>query len=119
MTGLGIGLWATITIAVAGPATSTEYLPLHVAQAEGYFAQEKLEVTLSVERTEGEAARALARGRTDMAATSLDAAYREGHVADAPPPLFFGLTADPAIVPDVEEFARHLREAAAASLQLA
>ena len=33
--------------------------------------------------------------------------------------LFFGLTADPAIVPDVEDFARHLREAAAASLQLA
>jgi WS/DGAT/MGAT family acyltransferase len=33
--------------------------------------------------------------------------------------LFFGLTADPAIVPDVEDFATHLREAAAASLQLA
>jgi ABC-type nitrate/sulfonate/bicarbonate transport system substrate-binding protein len=42
VTGLGIGLWAAITIAVAGPATSTEYLPLQVAQAEGYFTQEKL-----------------------------------------------------------------------------
>ena len=93
MTGLGIGLWAAITIAVAGPATSTEYLPLQVAQAEGYFTQEKLEVALSVERNEGEAARALARGRADLAATSLDAAYREGHVEGAPPPLFFGLTA--------------------------
>jgi len=93
VTGLGIGLWAAITIAVAGPATSTEYLPLHVAQAEGYFAEEKVEVTLSVERNEGEAARALARGRADIAATSLDTAYREGHVAGAPPPLFFGLTA--------------------------
>jgi len=93
VTGLGIGLWAAITIAVAGPATSTEYLPLQVAQAEGYFTQEKLEVTLSVERNEGEAARALARGRADLAATSLDAAYREGHVEGAPPPLFFGLTA--------------------------
>lgn len=93
MTGLGVGLWAAITIAVAGPATSTEYLPLQVAQAEGYFAQEKLDVTLTVERTEGDAARALARGRVDLAATSLDAAYRQGHVAGAPPLLLFGLTA--------------------------
>lgn len=93
MTGLGIGLWAAITIAVAGPATSTEYLPLQVAKAEGYFAQEKVDVTLTVERNEGEAARALARGRADIAATSLEAAYREGHVAGAPPPLVFGLTA--------------------------
>jgi NitT/TauT family transport system substrate-binding protein len=88
-----VGLWAAITIAVAGPATSTEYLPLQVAQAEGYFAQEKLDVTLTVERNEGEAARALARGRGDIAATSLDAAYRLGNVAGVPPPLFFGLTA--------------------------
>jgi len=93
MTGIGVGLWAAITIAVAGPATSTEYLPLHVAKAEGYFAQEKLDVTLTVERTEGDAARALARGRADLAATSLDAAYRQGHVAGAPPPLLFGFTA--------------------------
>jgi len=93
VTGLGVGLWAAITIAVAGPATSTEYLPLQVAQAEGYFVQEKLDVTLTVERSEGEAARAVARGRADIAATSLDAAYRLGHTAGAPPPLFFGLTA--------------------------
>ncbi len=33
--------------------------------------------------------------------------------------LFFGLSADPGVVPDVEDFARYLREAAAASLQLA
>jgi sulfonate transport system substrate-binding protein len=93
VTGLGVGLWAAITIAVAGPATSPEYLPLQVAQAEGYFAQEKLDVTLTVERNEGDAARALARGQADIAATSLDAAYRQGHVAGAPPILFFGLTA--------------------------
>jgi ABC-type nitrate/sulfonate/bicarbonate transport system substrate-binding protein len=93
VTGLGAGVLAAITIAVAGPATSIEYLPLHVAQAEGYFVQEKLEVVLHVERNEGEAARALSRGRADIAATSLDAAYREGHVEGAPPPLFFGLTA--------------------------
>jgi NitT/TauT family transport system substrate-binding protein len=88
-----VGLWAAITIAVAGPATSPEYLPLQVAQAEGYFAQEKLDVTLTVERNEGDAARALARGQADIAATSLDTAYRQGHVAGAPPTLFFGLTA--------------------------
>jgi len=88
-----VGLWAAITIAVAGPATSPEYLPLQVAQAEGYFAQEKLDVTLTFERNEGDAARALARGQADIAATSLDTAYRQGHVAGAPPTLFFGLTA--------------------------
>ena len=93
MTGLGIGLWAAITIAVAGPATSTEYLPLQVAQAEGYFTQEKLEVALSVERNEGEAARALTRGRADLAAPALDARYRERPVEGAPTPTFFVLNA--------------------------
>jgi ABC-type nitrate/sulfonate/bicarbonate transport system substrate-binding protein len=93
MIGLGVGLWAAITIAVAGPTTAPEYLPLQVARAEGYFAQESLEVTLKVERTEGDAARALARGQVDLAATSLDAAYRQGHVAGTPPPLLFGFTA--------------------------
>src|SRR6266567_920015 len=43
----GLGIWAAITIAVAGPVTSPEYLPVHVAQAEGYFAQEKIDVTPS------------------------------------------------------------------------
>ncbi len=93
MTGLGVGLLAAITIAVAGPPTSPEYLPLQVARAEGYFAQENLDVVLKIERTEGDAARALARGQADLAATSLDAAYRQGHVAGVPPPLLFGLTA--------------------------
>jgi ABC-type nitrate/sulfonate/bicarbonate transport system substrate-binding protein len=93
MTAAGLGLWAAITIAVAGPATSPEYLPLHVAQAEGYFAAEKLEVTLKVEPSERDAAEALAHGRVTIAATSLDAAYRLGHVKGSPPPLIFGLTA--------------------------
>ena len=39
-------LQATLTIATAGPATAPEYLPLWVAQAEGYFSEEKLAVTL-------------------------------------------------------------------------
>lgn len=93
----GLGLWAAITIAVAGPATSPEYLPVHLAQAEGYFAQEKLEVTLKVERSEGEAARMLARGQAELAATSIDTAYGQGHVAGAPPLLLFGLTAAPPV----------------------
>jgi ABC-type nitrate/sulfonate/bicarbonate transport system substrate-binding protein len=97
MTAAGLGLWAAITIAVAGPATSPEYLPLFVAQSEGYFAQEKLEVTLTIERSESDAAQAMARGRADIAATSLDAAYRLGHVKGVPPPLLFGLTAAPPV----------------------
>ena len=97
MTAAGVGLWAAITIAVAGPATSPEYLPVHLAQAGGYFVQEQLQVTLKVERSEGDAALALARGRADIAATSLDAAYRLGHVAGAPPLLLFGLTAAPPV----------------------
>ena len=97
MTAAGFGLWAAITIAVAGPATSPEYLPLFVAQSEGYFAQEKVEVTLTIERSESDAAQAMARGRADIAATSLDAAYRLGHVKGALPPLLFGLTAAPPV----------------------
>lgn len=97
MTAAGLGLWAAITIAVAGPATSPEYLPLYVAQSEGYFAQEKLEVTLTIERSESDAAQAMARGRADIAATSLDAAYRVGHVKGALPLLLFGLTAAPPV----------------------
>jgi ABC-type nitrate/sulfonate/bicarbonate transport system substrate-binding protein len=97
MTAVGLGLWAAITIAVAGPATSPEYLPLFVAQSEGYFAQEKVEVTLTIERSESDAARAMAQGRADIAATSLDAAYRVGHVKGALPPLLFGLTAAPPV----------------------
>jgi ABC-type nitrate/sulfonate/bicarbonate transport system substrate-binding protein len=97
MTAAGLGLWAAITIAVAGPATSPEYLPLFVAQSEGYFAQEKLEVTLTIERSESDAAQAMARGRADIAATSLDAAYRVGHIKGALPSLLFGLTAAPPV----------------------
>ena len=97
MTGLGVGLLAAITIAVAGPATSPEYLPLQVAQAAGYFAEEKVEVALKIERSEADAARALARGQVDIAATSLDAAYRVGHVEGAPPLLLFGFTAAPPV----------------------
>ena len=90
-------LQATLTIATAGPATAPEYLPLWVAQAEGYFSEEKLAVTLEPTRAETSAAEALARGQAHLAATSLDAALVLGTHAGAPPRLVFGLTATPAV----------------------
>jgi sulfonate transport system substrate-binding protein len=90
-------LQATLTIATAGPPTAPEYLPLWVAQTEGYFAQEKLAVSLDATRAEAPAAEALARGQVDLAATSLDAALVLGAVGGVPPKLVFGLTATPAV----------------------
>lgn len=85
-------LQTTLTIAVSGPYTSPEYLALHVAQAEGYFAREELTAALSMSQGEVSAAEALARGRVEVAATSLDAALRHGSVNGQPPRLIFGLT---------------------------
>jgi NitT/TauT family transport system substrate-binding protein len=90
-------LQATLTIATAGPATAPEYLPLWVAQGEGYFAQEHIAVSLLPMRSETAAAETLARGRADMAATSLDAAMVFGATGGKPPRLVFGLTATPAV----------------------
>lgn len=91
-------LQAALSIAVAGPPTNPEYLPLRVAAAEGYFAEEKLAVSLDTARAEPIAAQALGRGRVDLAATSLDAALQLGHVGNVPPRLVFGLTAAPPVV---------------------
>jgi NitT/TauT family transport system substrate-binding protein len=91
-------LQATLTISVAGPLTGPEYLPLRIAQAEGYFAQEKLDVSLLDTRAEPPAAEALGRARASLAATSLDAALQLGDAAGAPPRLVFGLTAAPPVV---------------------
>lgn len=90
-------LQAGLTIAVAGPATSPEYLPLHLAQAEGLFTRQKLTVALRPLRSEAAAAEALAAGSAELAATSLEAALRLGAVAGAPPRLAFGLTAAPPV----------------------
>jgi NitT/TauT family transport system substrate-binding protein len=90
-------LQTALTISVAGPATSPEYLPLRVAEAENYFAQENLAVSLQVTRSESQAAEALSRGQAELAATSVDAALRLGHVAGAPPRLVFGLTSAPPV----------------------
>jgi sulfonate transport system substrate-binding protein len=89
-------LQATLTIAT-GPPTAPEYWPLWVAQSEGYFAHERLTVTLEPARAETAAAEALAHGRADLAATSLDAAITLGHAGGRPPKIVFGLAATPAV----------------------
>src|SRR5215813_4621602 len=68
----------TLILAVTGPATSPEYLPLRVAEAEGYFKREGLVVVLKTTRAEVGAAEALAQGQVDLAATSPDVEARAG-----------------------------------------
>jgi ABC-type nitrate/sulfonate/bicarbonate transport system substrate-binding protein len=91
-------LQASLTIAVAGPITSPEYLPLHVAQAEGLFAAQQLAVTLRSVRSEPGAAEALGAGQAELAATSLDSALRLASVDGRPPRLVRGLTVAPPVV---------------------
>jgi NitT/TauT family transport system substrate-binding protein len=92
-------LLQTLTLAVSGPATSSEYLPLRVAESEGYFAREGLSVTLKTTRAEPGAAEALSQGQADLAATSLEAILRFGpRVASQAPRLVLGLTAAPPVV---------------------
>lgn len=84
---------------MSGPPTSSEYLPLRVADAEGYFAREGLSVALKATRAEVGAAEALAQGQADLAATSLEAMLRFGSRPTTPVPrLVFGLTAAPPVV---------------------
>ncbi|MCI0547449.1 MAG: ABC transporter substrate-binding protein [Candidatus Rokubacteria bacterium] len=89
-------LQAAFTIAVAGPATSPEYLPHHVAGAGG-FTRAGAQVVLRPTRSAADAAEALARGTVDLAATSVDAALRLGHVNGRPPRLVMGLTSVPPV----------------------
>ncbi|OGK96678.1 MAG: hypothetical protein A2W08_17805 [Candidatus Rokubacteria bacterium RBG_16_73_20] len=91
-----IVLLQTLVVAVSGPATSPEYLPLRVAAAEGDFAREGLDVRLRTTRAEPGAAEALAEGRAHLAATTFEAMLRFGPRLPAQPPrLVFGLTAAP------------------------
>lgn len=83
-------------MAVSGPATSPEYLPIRVADAYGYFTREGLSVTLRSTRAESGAAEALAQGQADLAATSLEAMLRYG-ARTTSPRLVFGLTAAPPV----------------------
>ncbi|MBI3827587.1 MAG: ABC transporter substrate-binding protein [Candidatus Rokubacteria bacterium] len=91
-------LLQALTVAVSGPPTSSEYLPLHVAEAEDYFAREGLPVTLRLTRAEVGAAEALAQGQVDLAATSLESLLRFGpRIARQSPRVVFGLTAAPPV----------------------
>jgi len=91
-------LLQTLTIAVSGPPTSAEYLPLRVAEAQGYFTREGLAVTLRTTRAEVGAAEALAQGQADLAATSLEAVLRfTTRAVTQGPRLVFGLTAAPPV----------------------
>ncbi len=90
-------LQTSLTIAVAGPPTSPEYLPLHVAQADGLFTAQQLSVTLRSTRSDAAAAEMLATGQAQLAATSLDAALRLGATEGVPPRLVWALTAAPSV----------------------
>lgn len=92
-------LLGALTVAVSGPATSPEYLPLRVAEADGYFTREGVSVTLKTTRAEAGAAEALSQGQVDLAATSLESLLRFGPRIDKQRPrLVFGLTAAPPVV---------------------
>jgi NitT/TauT family transport system substrate-binding protein len=91
-------LLQTLTLAIAGPATSPEYLPLRVAEAEGYFAREGLNVVVKTTRAEPGAAEALVQGQAELVATSLEAMLRYGpRSASQAPRLVFGLSAAPPV----------------------
>jgi ABC-type nitrate/sulfonate/bicarbonate transport system substrate-binding protein len=93
-----IVLAQTLVLAVSGPATSPEYFPIRVAEAEGYFAGEGLAISVRTTRAESGAAEALAQGQADFAATTLEAVLRFGLRATSPAPrLVFGLTAAPPV----------------------
>jgi ABC-type nitrate/sulfonate/bicarbonate transport system substrate-binding protein len=90
-------LQASLTIGLAGPATSPEYLPGHVAQAEGLFSAQQLRTTLRTTRSDVGAAELLATGQVELVMTSLDAAMRLGSRGGPPPRLVHGLTAAPPV----------------------
>jgi NitT/TauT family transport system substrate-binding protein len=103
-----IVLLQTLTLAVSGPATSPEYLPIWVADADGHFARQGLKVVLRATRSEVGAAEALAQGQADLVATSVEALLRFGAREGQSPRLLLGLTAAPpvALVVDAAHAAR-------------
>jgi ABC-type nitrate/sulfonate/bicarbonate transport system substrate-binding protein len=87
-----------LTVAVSGPPTSTAYLPLRVAQAEGYFTRDGLAVIVRPVHGPVEAATALLEGDADLAATTFETvARRASGEAGAKVRLVFGLTAAPQV----------------------
>jgi sulfonate transport system substrate-binding protein len=91
-------LLQTLVLAIAGPVTSPEYLPLRVAASEGYYTREGLDVVLRTTRAEPGPAEALGQGQADLAATSVEAMLRFGpQSATQGPRVVFGLTAAPPV----------------------
>jgi len=92
-----IVLLQALTLAVSGPATSPEYLPIWVAAADGHFDRAGLKITLRPTRSEVGAAEALAQGQADLVATSVEALLRFGSRERQSPRLLLGLTAAPPV----------------------
>jgi len=91
-------LLQALTVAASGPPTSAAYLPIRVAEAEGYFTREALSVTVRPMRGGLETADALVAGRVDLAATTLEALARRASGATGPTlRLVLGLTAAPPV----------------------
>jgi ABC-type nitrate/sulfonate/bicarbonate transport system substrate-binding protein len=97
-----IVLLQALTLALSGPATSPEYLPLWVASADGHFDRQGLKVTLRPTRSEVGAAEALAQGQADLVATSVEALLRFGAREGQNPRILLGLTAAPPVALVVE-----------------
>ena len=97
-----IALLQTLTLAISGPPTSPEYLPIWVAAADGHFARQGLRVTIRPTRSEVGAAEALAQSQVDLAATSVEALLRFGMREGQSPRLVLGLTAAPPVALVVE-----------------
>src|SRR5207247_823879 len=112
-----IVLLQTLTLAVSGPATSPEYLPIWVAAADGHFARQGLRVTLRATRSEVGAAEALAQSQVDLAATSLEAFLRFGIREGQNPRVVFGLTAAPPVALVVDAAHGRLRTVADVAAQ--
>ena len=88
----------TLAVAVSGPPSSLEYLPLRVAEAGGHFERERVLVALTTTNTDAGAAEALAQGEVDLAASSLGAMLRFGpQPARQAPKLLLGLTPAPPV----------------------
>ena len=87
-----------LTVAVSSSPTAVAYLPIHVAQAEGYFTREGLAVTLRTTAGETEAASALFDRHVDLAATTLEIVVRRVPPRIAPGlRMVAGLTAAPSV----------------------
>jgi ABC-type nitrate/sulfonate/bicarbonate transport system substrate-binding protein len=93
-----IAVVQALTVAVSGPPSSLEYLPVRAAVAGGHFEREGLAVALRTTDADAGAAEALALAQVDLAATSLGAMLRFGPRAERQGPrLLLGLTPAPPV----------------------